>query len=63
MNRGLIMQVTELHRQQNQDGQTIVEYKADKLVVRLITTYDKKKSLDEVIYMMACRKLAGKLAS
>ena len=57
------MQVTELHRQQNQDGQTIVEYKADKLVVRLITTYDKKKSLDEVIYMMACRKLAGKLAS
>jgi len=57
------MTVKELHRQHNKNGQTVVELETEKLVVRLISTYDKQKSLDEMIYIIACRKLADRLAS
>jgi hypothetical protein len=52
------MQVKELHRKKAQTGETVVELEIGKMIVRLIGTYDKKKPLDELIYVMACRKMA-----
>jgi len=59
---GLNMQIKELHRQQNLNGETIVEIEAGKLRVRLINTYCKQTALDEMLYQMACHKLAKRLA-
>ena len=56
------MQITELHRQKKQTGETIVEVKTEKLLVRLIDTYGNKNTLDEIIYVMACRRLAERMA-
>ena len=56
------MQVKELHRKKEKNGETIVEVEAGKLLVRLIDTYDSKKTLEEMIYVIACRRLAAKLA-
>ena len=53
--------VKELHRQHNNDGQTIVQIETGKLMVRLINTYDKKSTLDEMLYMIACRRLADRI--
>jgi len=60
--RRTIMQITELHRQKKQTGETIVEVKTEKLLVRLIDTYGNKNTLDEIIYVMACRRLAERMA-
>ena len=57
------MAIKEVNRQDNKDGQTVVEFETDKLVVRLINTYDKRKTLEDMIYVIACRKLADRLAS
>ena len=56
------MQVKELHRRKTQTDETVVEFEAGKLLVRLINTYDSKRTLDELIYVIACRKLAERLA-
>ena len=52
------MQIKELCRDRKPSGENIVEYEADKKIVRLIKTYDDKKSFDELLYVIACRKLA-----
>ena len=59
---GLNMKVKELHRHQNLNGETIVELETGKLRVRLISTYCKQTALDEMLYQMACHKLAERLA-
>ena len=56
------MQVKELYRQKTKPDETVVEFEAGKLFVRLINTYDNKRTLDDLIYVMACRKLAERLA-
>jgi len=56
------MQVKELRRQKTETNETVVEFEAGKLLVRLINTYDSKRTLDDLIYIMACRKLAERLA-
>ena len=56
------MQVRELHREEHQTGETVVEIETDKLLVRLINTYDKEKTFDEMLYIIACRRLATRLA-
>jgi hypothetical protein len=57
------MQVKELCRQEKRVGETVIEMEADKLRVRLIATYDNKETLEDMIYVIACRRLADKLAS
>jgi len=52
------MEVKELRRDKKQSGENIVEYEADKIIVRLIETYDDKKSFEDLLYVIACRKLA-----
>ena len=56
------MQVKELQRQNTQTGETVVELEAGKLLVRLIGSYDNNRPLDELIYVMACRKMAQQRA-
>jgi len=52
------MQIRELRRDKKQSGENIVEYEADNFIVRLIKTYDDKRPFDELLYVIACRKLA-----
>jgi len=56
------MQVKELRRKVKRAGVT-VEVEVDKLLVRLIGTYGKENTLEELIYILACRRLEDKLAS
>ena len=56
------MQVKELHRQEKRSGETVVEIEVDRLRVRLIDTYDNEKTLDDIIYVLACRRLAERIA-
>jgi len=56
------MQVKELNRQTKRTGETVVDFEVDKLRVRLIDTYHKEKSFDEVLYILACRRLAERIA-
>jgi len=49
------MQVKELYREKTQSGETVVEFEAGKLHVRLISTYG-GNTLDELLYAIACRK-------
>jgi len=55
------MQVKELRRKTKRTGAT-VEFEVDKVLVRLIGTYGKEKTLEELIYILACRKLEDKIA-
>ena len=52
------MYAKELCRQKNQTGEMVAEFEVGKLLVRLISTYDSKRTLDELIYVLACRKMA-----
>jgi hypothetical protein len=55
------MQVNELCRERKQTGETVVELETGKLRVRLINTYANKKPLDEILYIIACHRLAKRL--
>jgi len=56
----MIMQVKELRRKVKRTGVT-VEFEVDNLLVRLIGTYGKEKTLEEMIYILACRRLEDKI--
>jgi len=56
------MQAKELRRQTNISGETIVEIEVENMRVRLTSTYDGKATFDEVIYILACDKLADRIA-
>ena len=56
------MQVRELDRRIKRTGEIVVDIEIDKLRVRLISTYDKEKSFDEILYILACRRLAERIA-
>jgi hypothetical protein len=56
------MQVNELCRSKELTGETIVKIEAGKQLVRLINTYTKDKALDEILYVLACRRLAERMA-
>ena len=43
------MQIKELRRKRRQTGETVAEFEAGKLLVRLIDTYGSKETLDEKI--------------
>ena len=52
------MQVKEISRTKNKFGQTIVEYETGKQKIRLIKSYDTEKSLEDLLYVLACQKLS-----
>ena len=56
------MDVKELNRRQEQNGQTIATYEAGKLQVKLVSTYDNNKSFEDHIYAIACRRLADQMS-
>jgi hypothetical protein len=56
------MQVTELCREVKPTGETIVEFETGKLLVRLTQTYGSKRTLDEMLYVIACRRLSERMA-
>ncbi|MDL2273915.1 hypothetical protein LJC34_05185 [Oscillospiraceae bacterium OttesenSCG-928-G22] len=56
------MQIKELHRKERRPGKTVAEYEVGKLIVRLIDTYDSQKTLEDMLYIIACRKLEQRLA-
>ena len=54
------MQIKELRRS-IQSGESVIEFTAGKLHVRLIDTYSGRITLDELLYVIACNKLAERL--
>ena len=52
------MQIKELCRKTNKTGETVVEFESGKILVRLIDTYNDTKTFEELLYAIACRKLA-----
>jgi hypothetical protein len=56
------MNIKELRRSIKQGGETVTEFEVGKLHIRLIGTYGGEKTLDELLYIIACNKLAGRLA-
>lgn len=55
------MIVRELNRRRKKNGQTTVEYETDKLRMRLINTYDARKTFEDLFYEITCRKLAKEI--
>ena len=55
------MMIRELNRQPRCNGQTVVDYEVGSLRVRLINTYDNSKSFEDLIYTIACRRLAAQI--
>ena len=55
------MIVKELNRKLNTDGKTVAEYEAGKLHLRIIDSYDNKRSFEDLIYVVACHRLAGQI--
>ena len=51
------MQIKELCRKKKQTGEVVAEFEAGKIIVRLIDTYNSEKSFEELLYIIACRKL------
>jgi hypothetical protein len=61
MNGGRFMQITELRRSIKQSGENIAEFDTEKIHVRLIDTYSGRISFDDLLYIIACNKLAERL--
>jgi len=55
------MQVKEVCRNHKQTGETVVEFEAGNQLVRLIDTYNGEKTLEEMLYVIACQKLTEKV--
>ena len=57
------MQIKEMQRlKKEQTGETVVDIEAGRLRVRLINTYNNERLLDEIIYTLACRRFAERMA-
>ena len=41
----------------NHTSESVAEFEAGKLLVRLIRTFGEKETLDELLYKIACQKL------
>ena len=56
------MMVKELRRRKKRNGETVAEFDTGKLLVRLTCSFSGGETLDELLYVLACRKLAERLA-
>ena len=57
----LKMIINELLRKKAETGETIAEYEAGKLRIRLIESYCGKNTIDELLYFIACNKLSERV--
>jgi len=55
------MQVTEVDRHTTSSGEMVAEFEAGKRSVQLIGTFEDRATLDDLLYSIACRKLAERL--
>ncbi len=55
------MQITELERRTNGSGETIVKFKAGKRSIQIVGTFENKATLDDLLYSIACRRIAERL--
>jgi hypothetical protein len=55
---GFLVQITEIKNGNKKIGKNIAEYEADKKVVRLTKTYNNKNTFDDLLFVIACRRLA-----
>jgi len=51
------MQIKELQRIQTQSGDTVVELEVGQKIIRLTNSYSIEKTFEELLYVIACRKL------
>ncbi len=52
------MQVTEVKRQTTHSGEMVTMFKAGKRSIQLIGTFEDRATLDDLLYSIACRKIA-----
>lgn len=52
------MQITEVDRQTTRSGEMVAVFKAGKRSIQLIGTFEDRATLDELLYSIACRKIA-----
>ena len=57
-----MMDIKELRREITETGETVAEFEAGKLHVRLIDTYNDRNTLDELLFVIACNKLSERVA-
>lgn len=55
------MQITELERRTTGSGETIAKFKAGKRAIQLVGTFENKAALDDLLYSIACRRIAERL--
>ena len=55
------MQITELERRTTGSGEMIAKFKAGKRAIQLVGTFENKAVLDDLLYSIACRRIAERL--
>ena len=55
------MQVTELDRQKICSGEMIAKFETGKRSIQLIGTFENKVTLDDLLYSIACQRIAERL--
>lgn len=58
----MFMQVTELDRRTTSSGEVIACYEAEKRSIQLIGTFEDRATLDDLLYSIACQKIAEQFA-
>ncbi len=52
------MQVTEVDRQTTSSGEMVTIFEAGKRSIQLIGTFENRATLDDLLYSIACQKIA-----
>ena len=55
------MQVTEVDRRTTCTGEMITRFEAGKRSIQLIGTFENRVSLDDLLYSIACQRIAERL--
>ena len=55
------MSIRELYRHHNKSGETVVEYEAGDLRVRLTDSYDSGRTFGDLVFVIASRRLAEQI--
>lgn len=54
----VLMQVTEIDRQTTCSGEMVAIFEAGKRSIQLVGTFEGRTTLDDLLYSIACRKIA-----
>jgi hypothetical protein len=58
----VLMRVTELERRTACSGETIARFEIGKRSIQIVGTFENRATLDDLLYFIACRKIAERLA-